>query len=189
MASASYVVTTISCISNIKPSFDFASFSLKIYAWGRIKKGDELVWSYIGYGSAPAAERQKALSPYGFRCKCRLCVADKETDTLSLSLHPRSYILANVVMEALLREDLNFPFHKKSPAQQKVQLKDYHDKLIKLESLQKESNSYGHMGQPHLLCLLHELYKRVGNETKRRRYANLVARWKICEELEHRPCI
>ena len=186
-----YVVTNISCIANIQINFDFASFSIKIHSRANIKKGDELVWSYIGpvNGFVSAAHRQEALSPYGFRCTCRLCLADEETNTFWLSFAPRSYVLANIVFTSLLKEDLNNPFRNMSPSQQQARLKYYYDMIDKLESLQRESSYYGHWAEPHLLCLGHELYKRVGNETKRQRYANLVARWTKLTKIEYWPLI
>ena len=176
-----------SCLCNIKICFDIASFSLQVYAWTSIKKGDELVWSYIER-AATVAQRQKALSPYGFRCTCRLCV-DSTTEMLWNSFGTRSYLLAFSVMADLLKEDLNNPFFKKSPAGKEATLKDYHKMIAQLEYLQRESDTYGRLGELRLLCLLHELYKRVGNEKKRRRYVNLVVRWTKCLDIDFRPYI
>lgn len=185
MASSPDAVANTSCIPNIRNSFDAASFSLQIYAWTRIKKGDELVWSYVSDVDG-AAQRQKRLSPYGFKCKCRICV-DPKADALWTSFTSRSYIVPGFLMIQLLKQDLDDPLHKKSAAGKEARLRDYNTMIARLESLQRESDSYGFIGELRLLCLLHELYKRVGNDTKRRRYANLVIRWTRCKDIDSRP--
>lgn len=133
-----------------------------------------------------AAQRQKDLSPYGFKCKCRICL-DPKADMLWTSFTTRSYVNAALFMINLLKEDLYDPFYRKSPARKEARLKDYNTMIAQLESLQRESDSYGYTGELRLLCLLHELYKRVGNETKRRRYVNLVLRWAKCKDIDSRP--
>jgi hypothetical protein len=185
-----YAVIFISCIPNIDYIFDFASFSLRIYAFGRVKKGDELVWSYVTRSQSTSL-RQKDLSPYGFQCSCRICATggyDAKTEVMWDSMLRRTYMYARNVMKDLLKEDLgDKPFHAKSPAEKEIRLVDYRTYLSRLEEIQRESDSYGNEGELYILCLLHELYKRVGNETRRRRYVNLVIRWRRCLDFEYQP--
>lgn len=92
-------------------------------------------------------------------------------------------------MKALLQEDLKNPFHKESSAGQEARLWEYKTLIASLKDLEKESNSYGLAGELYWLCLFHELYKRLGNEIKRRRYIALVVRWMKCEAIKFRPYI
>lgn len=180
----------ISCIPNIDYIFDFASFSLRIYAFGRIKKGDELVWSYVKRSQGTLL-RQKALSPYGFKCSCWVCATGGRDGKLEAKWEThlrRCYVYARHVMMDLLNEDLgDTPFHKKSPAEKEARVALYKIFLSQLDILQRESDSYGNAAEVYILCLLHEMHKRLGNQTKQRRYVNLIARWLKCLELEYSP--
>ncbi|KAJ7686553.1 hypothetical protein B0H17DRAFT_1332780 [Mycena rosella] len=61
-----------SCCPNTTALFDMPSFSFRLFALRDIASGEELTYPYIDV-TAPAAERQKALEPYGFRCTCPAC--------------------------------------------------------------------------------------------------------------------
>lgn len=57
---------------NVAHFWDKPSFSLQFRALRYIKAGEELTVTYCDF-TAPAAERQKTLEPYGFRCTCVAC--------------------------------------------------------------------------------------------------------------------
>jgi len=61
-----------SCAPNARVNFCIHSFSLQVYALGRIEKEEEIFISYCN-SSLPHATRQAKLSPHGFHCICPAC--------------------------------------------------------------------------------------------------------------------
>jgi len=87
----------------VKQEFDLASFSFLFKARRNIMAGEQLFYSYVSIYKS-AADRQKDLSPYGFRCQCTSCVnATLETDRLRAECNLRIYTtisLARTVVQA-----------------------------------------------------------------------------------------
>jgi hypothetical protein len=67
----------------VTQEWDTVSFSLVFRAQRDIPAGEELTVAYCGItGGEVAAERQKALEPYGFRCKCKSCLHPELSDPI-----------------------------------------------------------------------------------------------------------
>ncbi|KAJ7496871.1 hypothetical protein FB451DRAFT_1456778 [Mycena latifolia] len=90
-----------SCCPNTDAVFDTASFSYRLFAVRDIAPGEELTFSYTDI-SQPAAERQKKLEPYGFRCACRACrdprTSDPRRETILQSNVLRAKDLSRVII-------------------------------------------------------------------------------------------
>ncbi|KAJ7686562.1 hypothetical protein B0H17DRAFT_1304004 [Mycena rosella] len=68
-----------SCSPNTSARFDMLSFSYQLFAVHDIAKGEELTYQYTPINCS-AAERNKALVPYGFVCACTACTNAPTSD-------------------------------------------------------------------------------------------------------------
>ncbi|KAJ7581993.1 hypothetical protein C8J56DRAFT_1168088 [Mycena floridula] len=90
-----------SCSPNVQFKWDPASFSMKFLVLRAVEAGEEITYSYSSCGiTPPAAERQKALEPYEFRCTCAACLHPEISD-------PRRQSLENAFMDHKIDNEAN----------------------------------------------------------------------------------
>ncbi|KAI0785808.1 hypothetical protein C8Q75DRAFT_310725 [Abortiporus biennis] len=77
-----------SCCPNASHSFHKPSLSMELRALRKIAKGEEITVLYLNADWQTTAERQKSLSPYGFKCTCPLCLKPDVSDRLFATLCP-----------------------------------------------------------------------------------------------------
>ncbi|KAJ7099542.1 hypothetical protein B0H15DRAFT_771246 [Mycena belliarum] len=94
-----------SCCPNTGAGFNMASFSYRLWALCDIAPGEELTLSYTDV-TAPAAERQKALEPYGFQCTCRACQDPRTSDARRSTIFNEKLFLTPALLKTWTDEGL-----------------------------------------------------------------------------------
>ncbi|KAJ7653818.1 hypothetical protein B0H17DRAFT_957150 [Mycena rosella] len=93
-----------SCSPNTSARFDMLSFSYQLFAVRDIAKSEELTYQYTPINCS-AAERNKALVPYGFVCACTACTNASTSDPRRAAIEAFRPVVTEWVYDNALADD------------------------------------------------------------------------------------